>query len=144
MNPRLTDEQVALLVQQGDKEKFGILVDRFEQKLLRYGNKFLFNENNIEDMIQEVFIKAYQNIQSFDPSQKFSPWIYRIAHNEFVNTLKKKSRNPLYFFDFDTLIPHPIYEKQPGTEQDRKHMRKILDKSLEKLAPHYREVIILY
>ncbi len=141
---KLTDEQLALLVQQGDKERFGLLMNRYEQKLSRYGNKFLFNEGNVEDMVQEVFIKAYQNIQSFDPAQKFSPWIYRVAHNTFINALKKKSRNPLYFFDFDTFIPHPVYEDSAREEQDQKEMKAVLDKGLDKLRTNYREIIILY
>ena len=114
---QLSDEQVALLVQQGDKEKFALLMDRYEKKLFRYGQKFLYNQNNTEDLLQEVFLKAYQNIRSFDASQKFSSWVYRIAHNAFINELKKKSSNRLYFFDFDTLIPHPHYEDD--TAQDR-------------------------
>ena len=108
-----TDEQLAVLVQQGDKEKFGILMKRYEDKLLRYGRKFLSGKENIEDVVQEVFIKTYENIRSFDTTQKFSPWIYRIAHNTFVNGLKSYLRNPLYLFDYDALISHPVYE-DPG------------------------------
>jgi len=86
----LTDEEVAKRVQAGQSEAFGLIVERYEAKLFRYGKKFLSNHENIEDVVQEVFIKVYQNIQSFDSSQKFSPWIYRIAHNTYVNVLKKK------------------------------------------------------
>ncbi len=144
MEIQLKDEQIAILVQQGDKEKFGMLVDRFEAKLLRYGQKFLASQNNIEDIVQEIFIKTYQNIRSFDSSQKFSSWIYRIAHNEFINALKKKIRNPLYFFDFDTLLPHAVSQEADTTGQDRKIMQNVLKQSLEKLSPHYREIIVLY
>lgn len=141
---QLTDEQIALLVQQGDKEKFGFLMDRYERKLFRYGQKFLFDHHNIEDLIQEIFLKAYQNIKSFDISQKFSPWIYRIAHNSFINAIKKTSRSPLSFFDFDTLIPHPEHVDEVAQEHDRKAMRKIIDQGLQKLSPNYREIIILF
>lgn len=143
-NSRFTDEQLAVLVQRGDKEKFGILMGRYEQKLSRYGKKFLFSQNNVEDLVQEVFIKAYQNIQSFDPSQKFSPWVYRIGHNLFINELKKKMRNPLYFFDFDSFIPHPVYEDPAADEHDAKEVALLLKKGLKQLPPHYREIIILY
>ncbi len=139
-----SDELLVDLIKKGDKEKFGILMERYEKKLFRYGKKFLASQDNIEDKVQEVFIKTYQSIQSFDTSQKFSPWIYRIAHNTFVNEIKSHSRNPLYFIDFDTLVSHPIYEDPGNIEQEQKRMRAMLDKGLEELTPAYREILILY
>lgn len=143
-NSDTRDEELASLVQSGDISKFGMLVERYEQKLLRYGKKFLSSKENIQDVVQEVFLKAYENIRSFDSSLKFSPWIYRIAHNAFVNILRKNSRNPLQFVDFDTFISHPIYEDPVIEEKERAEIRKFLDKGLEKLSPNYREIIILY
>src|ERR1039457_56959 len=99
-----TDEQIAIAVQKGDAQAFGALVERFEPKLLRYARKFLFDYEDGKDMVQEVFIKAYSNIQSFDADRSFSSWIYRIAHNEFINAIRKKGREPISFFDPDTLF----------------------------------------
>src|SRR5437868_12064829 len=100
-----TDESVAARVQAGNTEDFGVLVDRYQEKLLRYARKFLLDRDDAKDVVQDVFIKAYENIQSFDTSRRFSPWIYRIAHNEFVNALKKKKASRTIFtFDVDTLV----------------------------------------
>ena len=52
-----TDEEIALLIQQGSEEAFAVVMDRYGQKLLRYGRKFLSNPENIEDIVQDVFIK---------------------------------------------------------------------------------------
>ncbi len=139
-----TDEALAILVQQGDKEQFGVLIERYEKKLLRYGTKFLSNRENIVDIVQEVFMSAYQNIKSFDSSKKFSPWIYRIAHNAFVNNMKRSLARPLVFFDLDTLISHPIYEDPASKEKEQKEMHSMIDKGLESLPDNYREVIILH
>ena len=141
---KLTDEELAHAVQNGDKEIFGILMERYEKKLIRYARKFLSDKDNIEDMVQEVFIKTYQAIKSFDTKQRFSPWIYRIAHNMFVNALKKNSRSMLSFIDFDTLVAHPIYEETTISDDERATMRKMIDKGLDTLSPVYKEVIILY
>lgn len=138
-----TDEQVAARVQAGDKEAFGLLLDRFEGKLLRYGRKFLARQEDIEDIVQDVFVSAYQNIKSFDTAQKLSPWLYRIAHNAFINALRKNSRAPL-IIDFDTLISHPAYDDPAESERNQKDMRVQLDRGLMKLAPKYREVLALY
>ncbi len=139
-----SDEELAKLIQEGDVEKFGLLMSRYSGKLFRYGRKFLSNDDNIEDVVQDVFIKTYQNIKSFDISQRFSPWIYRIAHNTYVNALKKNSRNPLYLFDFDTLISHTVVEDPIVKERERQEIKDIVDKGLSLIEPKYREILVLY
>ena len=84
------DEIIAALVQSGQSVLFGVLVKRYEEKMRRYARKFLSNDDDKKDIVQEIFIKAYINIKSFDTKRKFSSWLYRIAHNELVNNLKKK------------------------------------------------------
>lgn len=144
ISPESTDEQLAKLVQGGEVEKFGVLMERYQGKLFRYGKKFLSSEDNIEDVVQDVFIKTYQNIKSFDTSQKFSPWIYRIAHNTYINAIKKDSRGPLYLFDFDTLISHTVTEDSVAREQEQKEMKEMVDKGLSEIELKYREILILF
>ena len=103
----MSDEDLARKVQSGDTEAFGELVGRYQEKLLRYARKFLLDPDDAQDIVQDIFIKAYHNMQSFDTSRRFSPWIYRIAHNEFINELKKRqSRKTTFTIDFDALFPH--------------------------------------
>ena len=139
-----SDEEIAEAVQKGDHESFGILVERYEQKISRYGRKFLSDAEDIKDLIQEIFIKAYVNIRSFDTERKFSPWIYRIAHNEFINAAQKKRRIPIFSFDLDTIFPHPVAAETADSEARRHDMRKILDMHLGSLLLKYREPLILY
>ncbi|HVW71897.1 MAG TPA: RNA polymerase sigma factor [Candidatus Paceibacterota bacterium] len=140
----VTDEALARLVQQGDAERFGELVTRYEAKLLRYGRKFLAGREDIEDIVQEVFLRAYTNIQSFDTSRSFSSWMYRIAHNAFVNQLRSKNRPAFLFGDADALIAHPSYEEPALAEHDREIMQEAVQEGLDALPPSYREVLILY
>ncbi|HNW71441.1 MAG TPA: RNA polymerase sigma factor [Candidatus Paceibacterota bacterium] len=140
----ITDEDIAILVQQGDKEKFGLLIERYNDKLSRYGRKFLSRKENIDDIVQDIFINTYQSIQNYDPSFKFSSWIYRIAHNAFINGLKKQFFNPINYFDFDTLISHQVYEDPEERERETKELKKIIDSCLDTLEPKYKEVIILH
>lgn len=140
---QLTDEEIAVKVQKGDTESFGVLVERYGQKMSRYGRKFLSDGRDIEDLVQEIFVKAYRNIQSFDASMKFSPWLYRIAHNEFINAIKKKSRMPLVLFDFDAIFPHLPSEESTDKETNDKDIKNMLDRCLVKLDPKYREPLIL-
>jgi RNA polymerase sigma-70 factor (ECF subfamily) len=140
----ISDEEIARAVQGGDSERFGLLVERYEKRLLRYGTRFIRDGADIEDLVQDIFIRAYENIRSFDVKQRFSPWIYRIAHNTFVNGLRKHSRNPLSFIDFDTILPHPIYVDPVEDERNQAETKKMIATGLDKLAAKYREVLILY
>lgn len=142
-NTNDSDEHIVSRVQEGDVEAFGILVDRYEQKLLRYGRKFLARTEDIEDIVQDVFISAFQNVQGFDPSLHVSPWLYRIAHNAFVNALRKNGRIA-FSIDFDSLIAHHVYEDPHETERDIKDMRAMLEKGLNALSEKYREILILH
>ena len=91
----VTDEAITKRVQQGDVEAFALLMDRYEKKITRYARKFLSQPDDVKDIVQDVFVKVYVNIKSFDVKRRFSPWIYRIAHNEFVNALKKNKASKL-------------------------------------------------
>lgn len=139
------DEEIAVFVQNGDIDAFGVLVERYEEKLKRYARKFFRDNGDIEDVIQETFIKAYSNIQGFDAERKFSPWIYRIAHNELVNALKKKkNKEAISLFDFDVFLPH-LVAKETAEERARSNeMKSALDKYLGKINLKYREPLVLY
>jgi RNA polymerase sigma-70 factor (ECF subfamily) len=140
----LTDEQLAERVQKGDADSFGQLMERYEPKLMRYGRKFLSEHEDITDIVQEVFINTYRNIQSFDVGQRFSPWIYRIAHNGFVNAIRKKSRTPFFAVDFDSFVSHPIAPEESHSEAETNEMKQMVEKGLEGIASKYREIVILY
>lgn len=140
----ITDEAVALLVQRGDAEQFGVLMERYQGKLMRYGRKFLSNGEDVKDIVQEVFLQSYKNIKSFDAKQRFSPWIYRIAHNAFVNELRRKSRRPFAVPDFDLLLAHSVYEDPAEAEREREDMKKMVERGLEELRPGEREILVLY
>ncbi len=144
MSEEVTDEALAIRVQGGDKAAFAAIMERFEGKLLRYGNKFLAEREDVVDIVQEVFISVYQNIKSFDRSQKLSPWIYRIAHNAFVNALKKKSRNPFVMLDFDALLSHTVSEDPLQGEREQEEIHKMIDAGLDQLSAKYKEILILY
>ena len=137
------DEEIASLVQSGKVEFFGILIERYEEKIKRYARKFLADHEDINDALQEIFLKAYKNIKSFDRKRKFSTWLYRIAHNELVNTLKKNKRI-LPLLDLDIFLPISFHDRTLERNIDQKEMNQIIDKCLNKLAPKYREPIILF
>ena len=145
MQTHMSDEELARAVQQGTDDAFTILFQRYEQKMLRYGQRFLYSYEDLEDAVQEVFIKTYRNIKSFDTDKKFSTWIYRIAHNTFINVIKKNGREPVSFFDFDTFISLPVRTEDTleGLLDTKESTEKIVHR-MKQLSPKYREVLILF
>ncbi len=138
-----TDEEIARRVQAGDSEAFGELVERYVEKLRRYGRRFFSDSEDIDDLIQDSFLKAYANIQSFDTSRRFSPWIYRIAHNEIVNRLRSRITDDLAI-DLDLVFPHLRAVEEADTETTLREMREVLEEHLPAINVKYREALILY
>ena len=74
-----------------DRHAYSALVRRYESVLGRYVRRLLGRYGqSAEDVLQETFIKAYVNLNDYDRSRPFAPWIYRIAHNEAVSFLRKQ------------------------------------------------------
>ncbi len=88
----MSDEQLAIKVRSLDQDLYRYLVTRYQAKLTRYSNYLVHDEQKASDVVQETFIKAFINLNSFNPNKKFSSWIYRIAHNEAMNLIKKYHR----------------------------------------------------
>lgn len=138
------DESLVRDVINGNTDAYGQLIDRYAPRLVRYGRKFLADSDDVEDIVQDVFIRAYEHIQAFNPSQRFSPWIYRIAHNCFVNALRARARGPVFSIDLDTLVATPLLEESGISEAEQREIREMLDTGLAKIEPKYREVLVLY
>lgn len=97
----LTDEQIVKIVCTKDHDAFAEIIHRYEKKLLRYARYLVDDEHIAADAVQEGFIKAYVNLQSFQLSKKFSSWIYRIVHNEAMNIVGKQKQHLSIDFALD-------------------------------------------
>lgn len=139
----MTDEQLAETAQTGDQLSYTVLVNRYWQRLVGYVRRLLPGSSDAEDIVQDALIKAYVNLKSFNPDRRFSPWIYRIVHNAFVDHVKSRQRDPLPFFDPDVLFPHPVAPDNPHAEVETASIRKILDGHLGQLDSRYREPLVL-
>ena len=136
---KLSDEEVVEITRTKNKEAYSEIIKRYQGKLMRYA-KYLVNDNErASDVVQDAFIKAYINLNSFDTKRKFSSWIYRIVHNEAVNLINKyKKEKPLFEnIDFDSGIN--IEEEYTQNE-----VRKMVKNCLEEMSLLYREPLSLY
>lgn len=141
-----SDEEIVRLTLQNPNQ-YGVLMERYEAKLRRYivrlGVRTIEDQ---EDVLQEIFIKAYRNLNSFDTSLSFSSWIYRIAHNEAISWYRKKNVRPEghLVLDGDEILGF-IASSQEGSDIkfDKNINAKEVNKALALIEEKYREPIIL-
>lgn len=140
----ISDEKLAKAVQQGDLASFDALLKRYYEKILRYGNKFLLGTQDIEDATQNIFLKAYRFIKSYNSTRKFSPWIYGIAHNEFIDLGKKSKKTQVVFFDDEEFFPYIAVDDSAQKDISNLEVKEMLNSYLDKLDAKYREPLVLF
>ena len=140
-----TDEELVPLILR-NQDNFLYLMKRYEERLMRYiGRISGLGKEDTEDILQDVFIKVYQNLNDFDTSLKFSSWIYRITHNEVISNYRKlKSRPATVSFDDDPALANKASFVADFTKDiDRKMSAESIKKVLAKMDAKYKEVLVL-
>ena len=89
-----TDKQLVARVQKGDKHAFDLLVIKYQHKVAAIVSRYIYDREEVKDIVQEAFIKAYRAIGSFRGDSQFYTWLYRIAVNTAKNFLVSRSRRP--------------------------------------------------
>ncbi len=99
---RRSDQDIVEYVKQ-NKECYCLLIERYEEKLSRYVRRISgVSSESVEDIVQDVFMKVYINLNSYNPEKSFSSWIYRIAHNETINLWRRNKRKNDLMISLDT------------------------------------------
>jgi len=137
----VTDEEVVKKIQSGNEEEFGKIIEKYQGRLFGY-IKNLTNQNNmeVEDLVEETLISAYENLNEFETNKKFSSWIYRIAHNKAIDFFKKKKLKISQIEEHEELIGEndKLLEEMDNEEKER------VNAAVESLELKYKEVVLLY
>ena len=128
-----------------NQDYYYCLMKRYEIPLMNYVRKLSgMNQSDVEDVLQEVFILAYQNLNDYDRQFKFSSWIYRIAHNQTVSMLRKKTKNYQDIswdeHDLDQLVQSDFDIEQSLFQKMDYHN---LLRNIDTLPLKYKEVLLL-
>lgn len=131
----------------GDEQAYRKLVDKYERALFYHILKMVKDREQVEDLVQESFVKAFDNLNSYSTNYAFSTWLYRIATNHTIDYLRKKKLQTLS-------IDEPVKTKDgemqmqlpdDSAEADRKIIREqrqeIVQNAIEDLPDKYRKVI---
>lgn len=139
---KLSDEQLVKIIREKDKELYSEIIKRYQTKLSHYLRKFIYDQDELEDVLQVVFIKAYKNLYGFNINKKFSSWIYRIAHNEAINYFKKYSGKKISLDE----VEYKIIDEKINMQDyvDKNFLKKKIEKLLINIKLKYREPLILF
>lgn len=139
-----TDQELVELAK-ANPEFFGYLMERYKGPLFHYIRRLsrLSNED-IEDVLQEVFVKVYLNINDYEIGLKFSSWIYRITHNHVIDNFRKLSSRPK-IADMEDEDWQRIVGSDNNTlkELEDKECAAIIKDCISNLPLKYREALIL-
>lgn len=135
------DEELVSRIRDGDHDLYRHIVLRYEKKLKRYALRLTNRKNDVDDIVQNVFLKAYRNLPSFDRNLKFSSWLYRIAHNESINHIKSSFIQRFVSIEqFFNLYSFSHVEE----EVEQKVQKEQVFTCIDQLDLKYREPLVLF
>lgn len=140
-NNEMTDLELVARALSGDGESYGVLFDRYRapvRAMLRCRTA-----SQCDDILQETFIKAYLNLDKYNPLYTFPGWLFTIARNLYIDHSRKASVKDVVFAVDPLYAPIVSLDANPEEQAIQNQNRRNLDEALEKLSPSYREVLYL-
>ncbi len=146
------DDELALVqaAKRGDVSAFEQLVKRYDRNIFRIAQHITQNREDAEDVVQEAFLKAYENLDQFQGNSKFYTWLVRIAVNESLMKLRRRRSDRTVSLDEDIeteedTMPREVADWSPNPEQLYKQgeLKDILRKTVQGLPASFRTVFVL-
>ena len=134
----------------GDVAAFEELVRRYDRNVFRIAQHITQNREDAEDVVQDAFLKAYQNLEQFQGQSKFYTWLVRIAVNEALMRLRRRRPERMVSLDEDVKteddsVPREVADWAPNPEQlyNQSELKEILTRTIQGLPPSFRTVFVL-
>jgi RNA polymerase sigma-70 factor (ECF subfamily) len=145
-----TDEALVRSILAGDRERFELLVERYQTRLVNYLYRMVRNLDEAHDLTQEVFIRVYQALDRYDSQYRFSTWLFRVAHNAAIDVIRKRRvqlvpLSRLADEGSDATVDLELPDGQPSaldTLQGRE-LDASIRSAIDALPWEYRELILL-
>ncbi len=143
------DNDIVKAVLAGEQNEFEKLVIKYQKAIVNYICNMTKDYQTALDLSQDVFIKTYESLVSFDPQFKFSTWLYRIASNHTIDYFRKK-KVPALSFDAPIQLKDGEIETDFGSDNitplddlRNKELGMALEKALGQISEEYRELIVM-
>lgn len=134
MDHATADDQVLVATaRDGDLDAFETLVRQHTKAVYAHALRFFGEPNAAEDVVQEVFIKVYRSLDTFDDRARFSTWLYRVTRNVCLDQVRAGRRRPV------PVDPFEITATAPGDLSDAVALSSSLEQAIRALAPEDRD-----
>ena len=143
------DSELVRLAQSGDVRAFEALVVKYQRRIARHVARFIRSANDVEDVVQDAFIRAYRGLSSFRGDSSFYSWLYRIAANAAINHLRRAPQDVLLGDEApdDRAIafePGVSDAAQPDRTLMAEQIAAVVQRALAKLQPQLAEALMLF
>jgi RNA polymerase sigma-70 factor (ECF subfamily) len=142
-NEQKSDDSLIVLFQNGEKQVFRYLVERYQEKVRNIVFSIFNDADLVDDISQDVFIKVFQALQNFRFESSFYTWIYRITVNKCRDELRKKKVKRFFSFASFEKTTNMKIENIASTSFDDENMLGVIEETLKKLPEKFRMPIIL-
>ncbi|UCE66970.1 MAG: sigma-70 family RNA polymerase sigma factor [Candidatus Zixiibacteriota bacterium] len=139
--PEASDKELMELIQAGDDKAFRELVIRFQDRLMNFVGRIVTDKETSEEIVQETFLRIFNQKMSYTPQYAVSTWIYTIALNLSRSELRKRKLRR--FLSLDFLKEESDFELADSAVQTMSGLAPVLQKAIEKLPQEYKTAFIL-
>lgn len=148
-----TDKELVRLCRDGDERAASELVSRFQRPVFSLVCRMVRDRELAEDLAQEAFVRAFDNLDKYDPSYKFSSWLFKISHNLTIDHLRKSELDTVSIHGAPdatseeereaTAVTLESQEERPDEAFEARQLGGEIEEAVSELRPAYREAILL-
>jgi RNA polymerase sigma-70 factor (ECF subfamily) len=143
------DRELVELALTGDESAYHALLEKYRPALERHVGRMVRDKNEVDDLVQECFIKAFTALNSYSSDYAFSTWLYKIATNHTIDYLRKKKLptmsidRPISAKDGEVVFELPDTTYRPDRHIVEDQRRELLLEAIDALPPKYHRVIVM-
>jgi len=135
-----SDSELVQRIQSGDDTAFDELMRRYKHPIINFVYRMLGNADDADDIAQEVFFRAYQNLETYRPEMKFSPWLFALARHAAIDHLRWRKRHPTESIESTVEFAAPA---STTDEVAARELDEAIASALYKLPEDQRTAIVL-
>lgn len=133
----------------GDADAMGALYETHRERVYRFAYHYVHNQQDALDLCQEVFVRAFESLASFEGRARFATWLMRIANNTCVDHLRhskvrKHGELDEHLVTGDERVPGRRAPPEPTRGLERQELQDAIDAALDRLTPEHRAVFVLH
>lgn len=138
----LCDARLIDAARKGSQEAFEGLVNKYERRLRSVVKRFVFDPDNVDDLVQETFFRVYQRLHQFDPARRFGPWLFQIGVNLCLDFHRRRRRR-IWGRLFSQAAKETVYDPPQVDPREQTELQQEVRAVLEQVPEKFRIVVIL-